>query len=108
MTTVVSRLPESSAGDIEVNTLKGIRDRGGAHEFLTPQRLDFDLLVRVESGSARHTVDFTEYPLRAGDVLWVRAGQVHQWGAIADIEGTVAMFGPHTVEKRTRDLVRSH
>jgi AraC-like DNA-binding protein len=100
--------PESSAGDIEVNTLRGIRDRGGPHEFLTPQRLDFDLLVHIESGSARHTVDFTDYTLRAGDVLWVRAGQVHHWGAIADIEGTVAMFGPHTVDERTRDLIRSH
>ena len=100
--------PEASMGDIEVNTLRGIRDRGGPHEFLTPQRLDFDLLVHIESGSARHTVDFTDYALGAGDVLWVRAGQVHQWGAIADIEGAVAMFGPHTVDERTRDLIRSH
>ena len=100
--------PESSGGDIEVNTLRGIRDRGGPDEFLTPQRLDFDLLVHVESGSARHTVDFTDHPLGAGDVLWVRAGQVHQWGAIAGIEGTVVMFGPHTLDERTRDLLRSH
>ena len=99
--------PEPSLGDIEVNTLSGIRDRGGPREFLTPQRLDFDLLVHIEIGSAWHTVDFTDYPLRPGDVLWVRAGQVHQWGAIADIEGTVAMFGPHTVDERTTALIRS-
>jgi AraC-like DNA-binding protein len=94
-------------GDIEVNTLKGIRDRGGPHEFLTPQRLDFDLLLHIERGSARHVVDFAGYPLRPGDLLWVRAGQVHQWGAIDDIEGTVVLFGPHTVDERTRDLIRS-
>jgi AraC-like DNA-binding protein len=99
--------PAPSVGDIEVNTLEGIRDRGGPQEFLTPQRLDFDLLVHVERGSARHTVDFTDYRLRPGDVLWVRAGQVHQWGAIADIEGAVVMFGPHTVDERTKDLIRS-
>ena len=63
--------------------------------------------MHIESGAARHTVDFTDYALGAGDVLWVRAGQVHQWGAIADIEGPVAMFGPHTVDERTRDLIRS-
>ena len=83
--------PETSTGDIEMNTLRGIRDRGGPQEFLTPQRLDFDLLVHIESGSARHTVDFTDYTLGAGDVLWVHAGQVHHWGAIADIEGPVAI-----------------
>src|SRR4029078_11377928 len=91
---------ESGVGDIEVNTLRGIRDRGGPHEFLTPQRLDFDLLVHIESGSARHTVDFTDYSFGAGDRLWVGAGQVHQWGAIADIEGPVAMFSPHAVDER--------
>jgi AraC-like DNA-binding protein len=100
--------PVPGVGDIEVSTLEAIRDRGGPQEFLTPQRLDFDLLVHIESGSARHTVDFTDYALGAGDVLWVRVGQVHRWGAIADIEGSVVMFGPHTVDERTRDLIRSH
>ncbi len=99
--------PGPSVGDIEINTIRGIRDRGGPHEFLTSQRLDFDLLAHVESGSARHTVDFTDYPLRSGDLLWVRAGQIHQWGEIANLEGTVAMFSPHAVDERTRNLIRS-
>lgn len=100
--------PSASTGDIEVNTLKGIRDRGGAHEFLTTQRLDFDLLVHIEQGSARHLVDFNDHALGPGDVLWVRAGQVHHWGAIDGLEGNVAMFGSHTLDERTSDLLRSH
>ena len=99
--------PGPGVGDIEINTVRGIRDRGGPHEFLTSQRLDFDLLVHVESGSARHTVDFADHQLHPGDVLWVRAGQVHQWGEIGDLEGTVAMFSPHAVDQRARDLIRS-
>lgn len=100
--------PAHGVSDIEVNTLKGIRDRSGPQEFLTPQRLDFDLLMHIRGGAAVHTVDFTDYRLDRGDVLWVRAGQVHQWGTIADIEGTVVMFGPHTVDDRTSQLIRSH
>ena len=100
--------PGPAVGDIEVNTLAGIRDRGGPHEFLTLQRLDFDLVVHIESGTARHTVDFTDHPLGPGDVLWVRAGQVHRWGAIEDIEGAVVMFGPHTVDDHTGRLIRHH
>ena len=105
-----SAIPAARAGvgDIEVNTSKGIRDARRTHEFLTPQRLDFDLLSTSSEGTAVHTVDFADYPLSPGDVLWVRAGQVHQWGAIDDIEGPVVMFGPHTVDDRTRDLIRSH
>jgi AraC-like DNA-binding protein len=100
--------PGPGVGDIEVNTLKGIRDRGGPQEFLTPQRLDFDLLVHVESGTAVHTVDFSDHPLRPGDILWVRAGQVHRWGAISALEGIVVMFGPHSVDDPTSDLIKSH
>ena len=99
--------PSRGIGDIEVNTLAGIRERGGPREFLTPQRLEFDLLVAVEEGTAVHTVDFTDHPLRPGDVLWVRAGQVHQWGAIGDIEGTVVLFGSHTVDDQTSELIRA-
>lgn len=98
--------PAASVGDIEVNTVRGIRDRGGRHEFLTSQRLDFDLLMHIESGTTVHTVDFREHTLHPGDVLWVRAGQVHRWGTIADIEGPVVMFGPRGATDGTRSLVR--
>ena len=100
--------PVPTVGDIEVNTLAGIRERGGPREFLPLQRLDFDLVVHVESGAASHTVDFTDYQLGPGDVLWVRAGQVHRWGAIEDIAGTVVMFAPHTVDDDTMQLIRRH
>jgi len=91
----------------EVATLAWIRRRGGAAEFTSPQRLGFDLLLRIESGATTHTVDFTEYSLAAGDVLWVRAGQVQQWGRIDDIEGGVVMFTPHSLEPRTVELLRA-
>src|SRR4051794_34152055 len=99
--------PAPGVGDIEVNTLNGIRGRGGHHEFLTAQRLDFDLLMHIEGGAATHTVDFTEYSLEPGDVLWIRAGQVHHWGSIADVEGTVVMFLQHAIDDRPRHLIRS-
>lgn len=99
--------PAPNVGDIEVNTLRGIRDRGGPHEFLTSQRLDFDLLMHVEHGTTVHTVDFNEHALHPGDILWVRAGQVHRWGTIADLEGPVVMFGPRSVTEGTAYLIRS-
>jgi AraC-like DNA-binding protein len=99
--------PGPEVADIEVNALAGIRERGGPHEFLTSQRLDFDLVVRVEHGTARHTLDFTDVLLGPGDLLWVRAGQVHKWGRIEDIEGRVVLFGPHTLDAPTGELIRA-
>jgi len=99
--------PASASGDVEVSTLQGLRDRGGPREHLDIQRLDFDLLIQIESGSALHTVDFTGFHLGPGDVLWVRAGQVHQWGRIKDIEGPVVLFGSHAIDDQTNDLIRA-
>ncbi|MVU80873.1 helix-turn-helix domain-containing protein [Nocardia sp. ET3-3] len=99
--------PAGVVGRIEINSLAGIRERGGPQEFLTPQRLDFDLLMRIETGRTRHRIDFADYSLARGDVVWIRAGQVHQWGAIADIEGPVAMFTPAVVDSDARDWIRA-
>jgi len=74
--------PTPETGDIEVLSLERMRVRSGREEFLDTQRLDFDMLLRVDRGEAVHTVDFTTHPLAPGDVLWVRAGQVQQWGRI--------------------------
>ncbi|WP_201299585.1 AraC family transcriptional regulator [Aeromicrobium sp. 9AM] len=92
---------------MEVLSLERMRVRGGPTEFLTPQRLDFDMLLRIDDGATTHTVDFTEHALGAGDVLWVRAGQMHQWGRIGDIDGPSVLFAAHAIDDRTRELVRA-
>ncbi|NED99304.1 helix-turn-helix transcriptional regulator [Phytoactinopolyspora halotolerans] len=99
--------PPGVTGEIELTSLARMRVRGGPREFIAPQRLDFDLLIRVESGGTVHTVDFTGYPLEPGDLIWVRAGQVQQWGAIDDIEGPVFLFTPSAIDTGTWELIRS-
>jgi AraC-like DNA-binding protein len=99
--------PPGATGEIELTSLARMRARGGPREFLAPQRLDFDLLIRVESGGTVHTVDFTGHPLEPGDLIWVRAGQVQQWGAIDDIEGPVFLFTPSAIDTGTWQLIRS-
>ena len=99
--------PTAEIGDIEVLSLERMRLRSGLTEFLTPQRLDFDMVIRIDKGAAVHTVDFAEHELGPGDVLWVRAGQMHQWGRIADIDGPSVLFNPHAIDDRTNQLVRS-
>ena len=77
---------------VEMSTVDRIRTSGGAAEFVGPQRMQFELIVYVESGSAVHGVDFATFRLEPGDVLWVHAGQVQQWGDIEAIDGVVCMF----------------
>ncbi len=97
--------PPDAADTIELTTLAAMRIRGGPAEFIHPQRPAFDLMLRIESGNATHSVDLVTYDLHPGDVVWVRAGQVQQWGRIDDIEGPVVLFVPEAVDARTRDLL---
>ncbi len=99
--------PPGVTGEIELTSLGRMRTRGGPREFIAPQRLDFDLLISIEAGRAVHTVDFTGHPLEPGDLVWVRAGQVQQWGAIDDIEGPVFLFTPSAIDTGTWELIRS-
>lgn len=91
--------------EIELATLDWIFHRGGEREFVSAQRLDFDLLYRVGRGETVHHVDFEPHHLRAGGVLWVRAGQVHQWGDRSGLEGEVALFPPHAFAPDVAELV---
>ncbi|WP_103352217.1 AraC family transcriptional regulator [Amycolatopsis sp. CA-128772] len=99
--------PAGVTGEIELTSLARMRARSGPHEFVAPQRLGFDLLVTIESGRAVHTVDFTGHPLAPGDLLWVRAGQVQQWGAVEDVEGPVFLFTPSAIDGAAWELIRS-
>ncbi|HWH25356.1 MAG TPA: helix-turn-helix transcriptional regulator [Pseudolysinimonas sp.] len=96
-------LPEPGP-EIELNTLRGIFRRGGRREFLTPQRLAFDMLYRLDAGETIHQVDFTPHHLGPGDMLWLRAGQVHRWGEIGDLEGSVVMFPSHLTDPHAREM----
>ncbi|MFC5688901.1 helix-turn-helix domain-containing protein [Amycolatopsis mediterranei] len=99
--------PPGVTGEIELTSLARMRARSGPHEFVAPQRLGFDLLIEIEAGHTVHTVDFTGHPLAPGDLLWVRSGQVQQWGAIDHIEGPVFLFTPSAIDIGTWELIRS-
>jgi len=82
---------------IELTGLCDIIRRGGRREFLSTQRLEFELLYLVEGGSTVHEVDFVSHELGPGDALWVRPGQVHRWGDISTLTGRVALFPSHAI-----------
>ncbi|MFC5719584.1 helix-turn-helix domain-containing protein [Streptomyces gamaensis] len=88
------RAPPGTPAGVEVMSLAELRRRAPEGLLQRPQRLDFHQIVAVRSGSAGHTVDFTGYRLEEGSVLWVRPGQVQQFGAVEEIEGVVILVQP--------------
>ncbi|GAA5024574.1 helix-turn-helix domain-containing protein [Streptomyces siamensis] len=57
-------------------------------------RIDFHVVMLFDSGPVRHMVDFAEYEAAAGDVLWIRPGQVHRFSSTDRYRGTVLTMQP--------------
>jgi AraC-like DNA-binding protein len=99
--------PGEVVAGIEVIDLATMRRRGGVREFSGPQRLGFDLLIRIDDGSTVHTVDLVAYDVALGDTLWIHAGQVQQWGDIHAIDGPVVLFTPAALDSDTLARIRA-
>ncbi|NUS28565.1 MAG: helix-turn-helix transcriptional regulator [Streptomyces sp.] len=93
--------PAGTPAGVEVLPLADLRHRMPAERLTAPRRPDFHHLVTLSSGTLRHTVDFTAYALEPGAWLWVRPGQVHQWGDLTRADGTLILFRQEFLDPAT-------
>ncbi|MGW0544531.1 helix-turn-helix domain-containing protein [Streptomyces griseoincarnatus] len=64
-------------------------------------RIDFHIVMLLDGGPLRHMIDFTEYEATAGDVLWIRPGQVHRFSRDVEYRGTVLAMQPGFLPRAT-------
>ncbi|MFF4534545.1 helix-turn-helix domain-containing protein [Streptomyces aureus] len=64
-------------------------------------RIDFHVVMLFHEGPVRHMVDFAEYEADAGDVLWIRPGQVHRFSSDDPYRGTVLTMQPGFLPRAT-------
>ncbi|MEU0336233.1 AraC family transcriptional regulator [Streptomyces sp. NPDC006193] len=57
-------------------------------------RIDFHVVMLFTDGPVRHMIDFTEHEATAGDLLWIRPGQVHRFSRESVYRGTVLTMQP--------------
>jgi AraC-like DNA-binding protein len=98
--------PRGTPPGMEVMSLSALGGRVCSGGQVLPQRPAFHHLVAVHSGKFAHTVDLTRHVLRPGEWLWVRPGQIQQWGPTVAATGTVVMFEPGFVDPPTLELAR--
>ena len=87
------------ASPVDVVRLTELRARQMDHSMYDPTRLDFHLMQFVVSGSGRHWSDFEPVEIECGDILYVRAGQVHSFDATSDHEALLLFFTPDALAK---------
>ncbi|WP_010038583.1 MULTISPECIES: helix-turn-helix domain-containing protein [Streptomyces] len=98
--------PAGTPAGVEVMSLAELRRRVSEGTLVRPQRPDFHHLLTLTAGDLRHVVDFNGYALRPGSWLWVRPGQVHQWGDLAKAEGTLILFQQDVLDPATATAAR--
>ncbi|MFD9430201.1 helix-turn-helix domain-containing protein [Streptomyces sp. NPDC060002] len=64
-------------------------------------RIDFHVVMLFDDGPVRHMIDFAEHEARAGDVLWIRPGQVHRFSQSSGYRGTVLTMQPGFLPRAT-------
>jgi AraC-like DNA-binding protein len=64
-------------------------------------RIDFHVVMLFTGGPVRHMIDFTEYEATAGDLLWIRPGQVHRFSRECVYRGTVLTMQPGFLPRTT-------
>jgi AraC-like DNA-binding protein len=84
------RLGEPGRG-VDSLRLSDLRQHG-SDDLTRPQRAECHMLSLVSAGHGSHTVDFVRYPCRPGTVLWVRPGQVQQFGREPSLDATLLLF----------------
>ncbi|MER6072879.1 AraC family transcriptional regulator [Streptomyces sp. NPDC001817] len=64
-------------------------------------RIDFHVVMLFTDGPVRHMIDFAEYEAGAGDLLWIRPGQVHRFSRESVYRGTVLTMQPGFLPRAT-------
>ncbi|MFI7500129.1 helix-turn-helix domain-containing protein [Streptomyces sp. NPDC049687] len=64
-------------------------------------RIDFHVVMLFDAGPVHHMIDFAEYEATAGDLLWIRPGQVHRFSKSSEYRGTVLAMQPGFLPRAT-------
>lgn len=82
--------PDGLGLELEVVARHELCRRGGENTLGEPHRTEFHQLMMVDAGQTWHEVDFVEYRLGPGSILWVRPGQVQRFGP--PVDGELVLF----------------
>ncbi len=83
---------------VELMTLSELRARVSARLLFETERVAFFMILVGTGGRGQHLVDFEQFDLRTGHVVFVRPGQVQQWQRANGLEADVLLIDPAVVQ----------
>lgn len=62
------------------------------HNIEAPHRVEFFILLFIEKGQGKHTIDFTDYSCSKGTLFTIRKDQVHRFFKSTTLKGKMLLF----------------
>lgn len=90
--------------DVEIIGADELRRRVASEPLRDFERVTFQCLLFVRSGSYSHTIDFETHDCTAGSCLVIRPGQVHRFGSSSNWDGWLLILGSHDVPNEIERL----
>jgi AraC-like DNA-binding protein len=89
---------------IEVMSIAYLRKRTTRQALCLPERVDFYMLMLITNGAGLHTIDSTDWPVVAGDLIIIRPGQVQQWHVEGKFAAQLVLFDPAALDPAPKPL----
>lgn len=86
--------PSQDILGVETLTLTQLRERGSAAHLAAVQRLEFMMFVLYTRGRGAHVVDFVRHRVRAGTLIVVQPGGLHQFRLNESLDGRLLVADP--------------
>lgn len=96
--------PRLSSLGVEPMTMTALRGKVLAKRLHQPERVDFYLLMLVTEGSGIHTIDFIDWVLSPGQMLFVQPGQVQQWHPDDPFEALMILIDPSALPHNAGEI----
>jgi len=104
ITEVPFRSAEDTPPGVQVLSFDALLDRARGNRInpRTPMRPTFHHLVAIRGGQLDCSVDFTEHQLLEGDLIWVKPGQILQFGPqLETSQGIIVLFAAEFLDDAT-------
>jgi AraC-like DNA-binding protein len=110
ITEVPFRSTDATPPGVQVLSFAALLDRARGHLInpRAPMRPSFHHLVAVRGGRLDCSVDFIGHQLVEGDLIWVRPGQILQFGSQLEAsQGIIVLFAPGFLDDTTASAVHA-
>lgn len=78
--------------DFEIIKIKDFFANVNLKHIVRNYRLNFYMIMCINSGNGQHGIDFKVYPYQAGDIVLVAKNQVHRFYPKSDVDGYIIFF----------------